>query len=124
MTEEYKPKVTDPLDNISYDKLLNGIKKLNSIDIEMIQQDIKFVTGPGDCPFMQSKILKRTRCGHCAKIKEPFQFYLARKPQILYDITPCLANYQNWTDCQKAQYQEGLQDMIDMDAEKAKRGKP
>lgn len=96
-----------------YDNVMNEINNLNSPgdDYHEAEQTI-FVTGAGNCPFMRNKELHRTRCGHCAQIENnKSQFHLAKNPAVIYDISNCLANYGNWTEIQKQQWQDGKIDL-------------
>lgn len=95
-----------------YEKILNDITANNSPDYDYQENEqVIFVTGAGNCPFMQNKELHRTRCGHCAQIKDKTQFHLMRNPAVVYDFSNCLANYESWTPAQKQQWNDGVIDL-------------
>ena len=103
-----------------YKSVLNEItKELPPMEMEMVQQNVLFVTGLENCPFYNMAIFssdgkKRTRCGHCAMMGEKETFYFLKDPSILYDISECRKNSSNWTDAQLAQYSQGIQDRIEL----------
>lgn len=100
-----------------FQTVLNEIKKnsLPPMEMESVEQNVKIVTGKEDCPFYNMPIFshdgkKRTRCGHCAMMGDRTTFYFLKDPSIVYDITECIANSNNWTDAQLSQYRQGLMD--------------
>lgn len=90
-----------------FEQELEKIRQLCQSTGEYKAGETIYVTARDNCPYYNSG-MHRTACSYCAK-STILDF--CRWPGVRFDVSACVANSGMWSDIQRAQYQQGVEDL-------------